>query len=157
MESKTAMPAQPAGGAWAHEALADLAVLLDAADQISETNPRVGVGRWSAEEKRLYQEAVARFGDNQWSAIARHVGTRNAEQARTHGVRTQRGARGAGGGRGGGGVPMVCRLCAHPRDPPSSPARLSLAPPHSRPHRPPSPRLSLSRALSLPFRSKSSK
>ena len=71
-----------------------LAVLLDAAHQISEVNHRV-TGRWSAEEERLFVIGVGRYG-KRWSVIASHVGTRTGVQVRTHAVGTQWPA---GGGR----------------------------------------------------------
>ena len=71
-----------------------LAVLLDAAHQISEVNHRV-TGRWSAEEERLFVIGVGRYG-KRWSVIASHVGTRTGVQVRTHAVCTQWPA---GGGR----------------------------------------------------------
>jgi len=67
-------------------AAACLAVLTDAADQISETNHRVG--QWSVEEHRLYVSGVGRYG-KRWSVIASHVGTRTGTQVRSHAVRTQ--------------------------------------------------------------------
>ena len=67
-------------------AAACLAVLMDAADQISETNHRVG--QWSVEEHRLYVSGVGRYG-KRWSVIASHVGTRTGTQVRSHAVRTQ--------------------------------------------------------------------
>ena len=73
-------------------AAACLAVLLDVADQISETSPRVG--RWSAEEHRLYVSGVGRYG-KRWSVIASHVGTRTGTQVRSHAVRTVAGREGA--------------------------------------------------------------
>jgi hypothetical protein len=72
-------------------AAACLAVLLDTADQISETSPRVG--RWSAEEHRLYVSGVGRYG-KRWSVIASHVGTRTGTQVRSHAVRTVAGREG---------------------------------------------------------------
>ena len=59
---------------------------MDAADQISETNHRVG--QWSVEEHRLYVSGVGRYG-KRWSVIASHVGTRTGTQVRSHAVRTQ--------------------------------------------------------------------
>ena len=67
-------------------AAACLAVLMDAADQISDTNHRVG--RWSVEEHRLYVSGIERYG-KRWSVIASHVGTRTGTQVRSHAVRTQ--------------------------------------------------------------------
>ena len=67
-------------------AAACLAVLLDATDQISDTNHRVG--RWSVEEHRLYVSGIERYG-KRWSVIASHVGTRTGTQVRSHAVRTQ--------------------------------------------------------------------
>ena len=67
-------------------AAACLAVLMDAADQISETNHRVG--QWSVEEHQLYVSGVGRYG-KRWSVIASHVGTRTGTQVRSHAVRTQ--------------------------------------------------------------------
>jgi hypothetical protein len=61
------------------------------------SNTATNTGVWNPNERRLYQEAVALFGAKEWRAIARHVGTRDASQARTHGVRTRRGE-GSGGG-----------------------------------------------------------
>ena len=60
------------------------------ADQLNRERQSTNVGVWNPKERRLYQDAVTRFGANQWPAIARHVGTRDASQARTHGVRTRR-------------------------------------------------------------------
>ena len=75
---------------------ASLAVLLDAADQISLVNHRV-TGRWSAAEHMSFEVAVERFGPRRWASIARHVVTRTARQVRTHAVRTRkRGARAEG-------------------------------------------------------------
>ena len=48
-------------------AAACLAVLTDAADQISETNHRVG--QWSVEEHQLYVSGVGRYG-KRWTVIA---------------------------------------------------------------------------------------
>ena len=62
-------------------AAACLAVLMDAADQISETNHRVG--QWSVEEHQLYVSGVGRY-DKRWSVIASHVGTRTGTQVRSH-------------------------------------------------------------------------
>ena len=59
---------------------------MDAADQISETNHRVG--QWSVEEHQLYVSGVGRY-DKRWSVIASHVGTRTGTQVRSHAVRTQ--------------------------------------------------------------------
>ena len=72
-------------------AAACLAVLTDAADQISETNHRVG--QWSVEEHRLYVSGVGRYG-KRWSVIASHVGTRTGTQVRSHAVRTVAGREG---------------------------------------------------------------
>ena len=58
-------------------AAACLAVLLDATDQISDTNHRVG--RWSVEEHRLYVSGIERYG-KRWSVIASHVGTRTVSR-----------------------------------------------------------------------------
>ena len=67
------------------------------ADKLKRGRRSTNVGVWNPEECSLYWQAVAMFGANQWSAIARHVGTRDASQARTHGVRTRR-EKGSGGG-----------------------------------------------------------
>ena len=97
------MPGSPRGEWSATLAMADarvaagLAVLLDAADQISESeaNHRV-TGRWSAAEHMLFEVAVER-GLRRWVSIARHVVTRTVRQVRTHAVRTRkRGARAEG-------------------------------------------------------------
>ena len=76
------------------------------AGQLMRVRGSTNSGKWNPDERSLYQEAVVMSGANQWSAIARHVVTRDASQARTHGVRTRRGS---GGGRGGGGVPVCPR------------------------------------------------
>ena len=120
------------------------------------------VGVWNPGERRRYQEAVSLVGANNWPAIARHVGTRDASQARTHGVRTRRekGSEGGGGPRAAA-VGVGCRRCVHLHDPshprPLVPHRHP-APPPSLP--PPSPArtrpLAPVRSLSPPFRSKSS-
>ena len=69
----------------------------------TSTATNVGVGVWSPKERRLYQDAVALFGANEWRSIASHVGTRTSSQARTHGVRTRRGKGSGGGGQTTGG------------------------------------------------------
>jgi len=72
------------------------------------------VGARSPEEHRRYQEAVSVLGANQWPAIARHVGTRDASQAR------------------------ASESASHLHDPPP-PSRRSLAPPALSPSPPPPP------------------
>ena len=132
-------------------AAACLAVLMDAADQISDTNHRVG--RWSVEEHRLYVSGIERYG-KRWSVIASHVGTRTGTQVRSHAVRTQWLAV-----RGHVHVPTLHPLGLgflvgrpHLRGSPIPP-RLSLtrAPPHSLPALSLFPSFLLSHSLSPPL------
>ena len=146
-----------------HElALAGLAVLAAATSHGAGAGPPTNTGHWNIDERRLYEEALTTVGARQWEAIAKHVGTRDPTQARTHAVRTRpgRGAEGGRGGvvcvcvRGGGGVADSVRT----RAPDTPLTRYSLQ--QVRPHHPtsppphPPPPLALSR--SSPPHSKSS-
>ena len=87
-------------------ALAGLAGLAAEAWHGAGAGPPTNTGHWTIDERSLYEEALTTVGARQWEAIAKHVGTRDPTQARTHAVRTRPGDRGAEGGRGG--VVCVC-------------------------------------------------
>lgn len=41
-------------------------------------------GKWTDEESRLFDEAIASFGRGDWSAISKHIGSRTPAQCKSH-------------------------------------------------------------------------